>query len=134
MNKLCVLLLFLLFISCSVNEEYTNEYAGIPVESVELLTSTTLYETCRFEVKYKRTQDCLFFDDFYIENVNNTTLISVRAIKVDATNCKKLPEDEIITVYFEYKPTESKIYKFRFWKGVGTNGQNVYIDYEFEVN
>ena len=87
-----------------------------------------------FEVKFKRTHDCLFFDDFDIQTFDNITYVSVKALKLNSNNCNKLSEDEIISVYYEFIPTESKEYKFKFWKGFGVNGESVFVDYKFEVN
>jgi hypothetical protein len=129
--------LFLLgvsLISCQLND-YNDGYQLVilPVAEVEMQTAFAKDSLTNIPVKYLRPSNCHFFEDFYYEKNGFTRFVAIYCSKLNKDNCQSFQNDTI-EVPLKFRPTELGTYQFKFWTGVNAQGQDVYQDYEVEVN
>ena len=134
MKKLLVLCLtFILFASCSVEDDSTNySFEVLPVESVEIPDEFTLGEVYPITVSYFRSSTCHLFREFYYLKENNERTVAPIDYVFEENNCQDL-NDELVEQTFNFIVTSNGSYIFKFWQGEDANGEDQYLIIEVPV-
>ncbi|WP_055444056.1 hypothetical protein [Lacinutrix himadriensis] len=135
MKKILVVLLFIIFSSCSVTDDIPRiQTAFLPIESVSMPDAYRINQTYTISLVYNKPSTCHTFNGIYSHvNGNENTIAIVSDVHTN-NNCQ-----EIITeaeASFDFEPTELGTYIFKFWHGENTINnvnEDVYLDYEIEV-
>ncbi|MEO6347036.1 MAG: hypothetical protein ABIO60_03915 [Aquaticitalea sp.] len=129
---LCVLVL--LFASCSVNNDNSNDfyYEIVPIDSVVIPEEFTLGETYEIHVKYLRPSGCYIFNDFYYTSELNQRTVAVINAVYPNQNCAT-SDNELVDVSFNFMVNNNGTYVFKFWQGEDENGNDMYFIVEVPV-
>jgi hypothetical protein len=131
-----VVILFLLFISiqsCSVTDEGDKfSFENVAIESVIVPDHFDLGLEHEIVVNYFRPTSCHIYDGINFDKDLNVRIISVRNSVFEGPSCAPLDE-VLVTQTFNFKATNNGSYIFKFWNGLDTNGQSVYLEYEIPV-
>lgn len=123
----------LLFYSCINNDNKLNfVYEILPIDEYTVPASFTFEVTDTIKVKYSLKNSCYFFDNIYYEYQDTTRIVAVRALMETDKACA-----QAITQH-EYKliitPNQEEDYVFKFWKGLDSNGENIFEEVIVPVN
>jgi len=135
--KKIVFLLFvsLIVLSCSINDDNKNYYYEIlPVESFEVPTSFDFGQVYTIKVFYKRPDDCHTNQSLYFEKKDSTRTIAIQSLVLDKSDCEALPDEELKEGRFQFKVVNSTPYLFKFYKGLGENGEDIFEEVTIPVN
>lgn len=123
-----------MFYSCLNNENdtpnYTFEY--LPIDSAITPASFTFGEIDTISVKYSLPNGCYSFDRIYYETKDTTRIVAVSAfVQLDADCTEMIIEEE---KKFVVKASQEEDYVFKFFKGVDSNGDNIFEEVIVPVN
>lgn len=132
------LLLFLAIIttlsSCSLDNDNTNSYSYqvLPVASYVLPESYKVGETYEIILKYQRPTPCYIFQGIYYDIKDNTRTIAIQTMIDDNQVCTDvLPE--LSEAKFNFKPTTTGTFIFKFYKGKDAEKKDTFDEVEFQV-
>ncbi|MGL2965348.1 hypothetical protein [Flavobacterium sp. XGLA_31] len=134
-----LIVLVFLFNACSLDDSNTPKYTLelLPVESVEIPTEFSLGNTYPIIIHYKRPTTCHYYNGIYYEKGTgdeiNVRTIAVENAVLQSNGCQNLT-DSIVDCSFNFMPTNTGSYIFKFWHGKDTNGNNTFLQYEIPVN
>lgn len=153
MKKLLLLFVAVLTLaSCDTDNDYTNyTYDYLPTEEATIPEDMVVGDTYEISLKYIQPSTCYLFDSLYyykttedIENEDNeddeneSTETEVRTIAVinrilesSDTNCVETNEE--IETSFTFIPEIAGPYLFKFWTGVDEDGEDVFLEFEREI-
>ena len=136
MKKVLILLLSLVALSCSLDDENNvieNYHVEIlPIESAIVPESFNYGEEHEITVTYLRPNSCHAFNDFYYVKDNNERTVAIMSTVLDNNqNCLELNDEQQRT--FTLEATQTENYVFKFWQGKDDNDQDVYLTYEVEA-
>lgn len=133
-KKIAVLsLFFLLFISCSTdNEETKYHFEFLKIETIVMPDTFILGETYEIKMTYFRPTNCHSFSGFYYDKNLNVRTIAVQNIVTEVPNCLPLIE-EIEEVSLNFYVTNNGSYIFKFWQGTDANGDDIFLEKEVPV-
>jgi hypothetical protein len=134
MKKIVALIgIFLLAISCSLESDNPRFYSELlPVESYEMPTAFYVDTENEIVLRYINPSTCHAFDGFYYEKVDFTRTVAIQTGVVDQANCSAL-NNQIVTKILKFKPEETGVYLFKFWKGRDANGVNIFEEIAVDV-
>jgi len=134
MKKLTLLLFGLIvFSSCLTDSDtpnYTYEY--LPIDEAITPESFTLGEVDTIYIKYSLPNYCYSFDRVYYETQDTTRIVAVTAlVDLDADCAEAIIQEE-------YKipilPSQEEDYVFKFFKGIDSEGENIFDEVIVPVN
>ena len=130
-----ICLTFILFVSCSVNDDDATNYSFeiLPVESVDIPDAFELGETYPITVYYYMPSTCHNFKEFYYYKENNERTVAPITYVFDRNDCESFI-DELVEATFNFIVTSNGSYIFKFWQGEDTNGESQYLTIEVPVN
>ena len=128
MKKIVLLLLVsLLSISCSVDDDYVDyHYEVLPVESYILPDSFQLGEVQLIYLSYKRPTDCYVNPRLYFEKNEQIRTVAVQSMVADLKDCATIPDEGTKELVFKFKVLSSEPYVFKFYKGEDENGESIF--------
>ena len=130
-----LLLLIITFNSCSVDENSDMTFALVPIESVVLPSTFTVNESNTIILRYRRPTTCHIFNGIYYRALdNNVRTVGIEMAIYQHSNCTDATDEGPYEVNLEFKPTELGFYYFKFFNGINSNGEEIFIEYEVEVN
>lgn len=135
MKKIIALFcVFILAISCSVEDEGTPpiHYVLVPIQNVDIPDDMLVGTSYNIIVEYSKLSSCHGFDGFYYKTEGFTKTISVQNFVVEKSDCQPII-NEISSENMLFQPTESGTYKFKFWKGIDSSGNDVFLEFERTV-
>lgn len=137
MKKVLILLLSLVALSCSLDDENNvieNYHVEIlPIESAIVPESFNYGEEHEITVTYLRPNSCHAFNDFYYVKDNNERTVAVMSTVLDNNqNCLELNDEQQRT--FTLEATQTENYVFKFWQGEDDSGNDTYLIIEVPVN
>lgn len=135
MKKITLLLLgLLIFNSCLNNDNdtpnYTFEY--LPIDSAITPASFTYGAIDTITVKYTLPNGCYSFDRIYYETKDTTRIVAITAfVELDENCTEALIQEE---KKFAVKASQEEDYVFKFFKGIDSNGDNIFEEVIVPVN
>jgi hypothetical protein len=135
MKKITLLLFgLLIFNSCLNNDNdtpnYTFEY--LPIDSAITPASFTLGAIDTITVKYTLPNGCYSFDRIYYETKDTTRIVAITAfVELDENCTEALIQEE---KKFAVKASQEEDYVFKFFKGIDSNGDNIFEEVIVPVN
>lgn len=122
------------FSSCELGDDDNVNYHFelIPTESAVFPESFVLGQTYTIKVYYKRPTSCHFFEGFYYERDSNVRTIAVQTSVMHSDSCTELDE-EPVEASFDFLPTSTGSYVFKFYQGKDQYGNNRFLEYEVPV-
>lgn len=122
------------FSSCELGDDDNVNYHFelIPTESAVFPESFILGQTYTIKVYYKRPTSCHFFEGFYYERDSNVRTIAVQTSVMHSDSCTELDE-EPVEASFDFLPTSTGSYVFKFYQGKDQYGNNRFLEYEVPV-
>lgn len=139
MKKIAFLFLITLsFYSCSLDNDSDDNFSStdvfLPVENVLMPSEFVLGETYAIEYTYNRPSTCHSFVDIYQDiNLNIRTIAIISRVTLSAGECVDFQEDELITRSFNVTIDNTETYIYKFWQGIDSNGEDVYLQIEVPV-
>jgi hypothetical protein len=133
MKKLLTCLFATLIFSCSVDDDTPRTHIEIlPVESAILPDEFVQGEVYEITLTYLRPSSCHAFRDiFYEKNLNERTVAIVTTVFDSNNNCEEISTE--LEKSFNFKPTSTGSYIFKFWQGTDDNGDEQYMTVEVPV-
>lgn len=134
MKKIVVLLIVLFTVSCSVG---SDDYLDIseellPIESVTLPDQFVLNQIHTIGVTWVRPTTCHALKDIYYQpNDNERTVAVIASVFNSNNNCEEIATE--IETTFNFKPTQTGLYIFKFWQGTDANNEDEYLEIEITV-
>lgn len=134
MKKITLVLIGLLIFNSCLNSDYEPNYKFeyLPVDEAITPVSFTYGEIDTITVKYSLPNGCYSFDHIYYESVDTTRVVAITAhVELDQ-NCTEalITEGKKIAV----KASQEEDYVFKFFKGVDSNGDNIFEEVIVPVN
>ncbi|MEL1245977.1 hypothetical protein AAEO56_17015 [Flavobacterium sp. DGU11] len=140
MKKLLVLLAVIGIAVACTDEPDTLKFhvAFVPVISVEMPEEMIFGQTYEIKVKYKRPNDCHYFDGFY-HDPNNTSaeIIAVQTLVIEDAQCAPLDGLEPDESSFDFTCSSTYAgtsYLFKFYKGDDAQGNQQFLEIEVPVH
>jgi hypothetical protein len=135
MKKLFLIILTALLFGCSSDSESNYLFEILAVESVEMPESFTVGNQHPINITFKLPSDCHNFNGFYYDKLFNIRVVAVQAIVEQRLNCLAYDEESANReATLTFLPIETGTYIFRFFKGKDDEGQNIFEEFEIEVN
>ncbi|WP_338732193.1 hypothetical protein [Mangrovimonas cancribranchiae] len=132
MKKTLAILLILLTFSCSVEDDSPETYHEIlPVESAIVPDEFELNEVYDIQLTYIRPTNCHAFYDIYYAKSENERTVAIISTVFPNDACETI--DAELEISFNFKPTETGSYIFKFWQGEDDNGEDEYMIVEVPV-
>ncbi len=131
-KTLFFLMLTLVIIGCSKEDETQVHYEYVPVNSVQLPTEFKRDSVYDLPFTYVRPSTCHFFDGFYYDKSSNIRTIAFVNGVLEQDNCTTAPVNPL-TEFLRFKPTTEDSYIFKLWKGEDSNGNDIYEEHEIPV-
>lgn len=134
MKKLLLFCLFSYFLwSCSLGDDTDDFiYELVPIESVSVPDTLVLDSVHTFVYTYNSPSTCHAFHDLYYVAEDSTRTVAVINTVFDNSNCTPL-EDNLIERTFDFRPSNTGTYIFKFWQGLDENDEDQYLIYEIPV-
>lgn len=135
MKKIIALIcVFILTISCSVEEEGTPpiHYVLVPIQNVEIPEAMNVGTSYTIVMEYIIPSTCHGFDGFYYQTEGFTRTVSIQNFVVEKPDCQPLM-NQIYSENMSFQPTEPGTYVFKFWKGKDSSGNDVFLEFERTV-
>lgn len=139
MKKILLILSVLaLAVACVPEDENRVNFhvEFIPVESVEVPEFITPGRTYPITVKFRRPNDCHYFDGFYYEANGPTRIVAVQTIFIEDTACDPIDSEEPESQKFNLACPLGYAYdsyRFKFYKGEDAQGNQQYLEIEIPV-
>lgn len=127
-----------LAVACVPDDEDTVDFhmEFIPVESVELPEYISPGQTYPVKVKFRRPDDCHYFNGFYYESNGSTRTVAVQTIIIENAVCAPIESIEPEQQSFNLQcPIDYPydVYHFRFYKGEDAQSNQQYLEIEIPV-
>lgn len=123
---------FVLLVSCNNNDDdYQRTVELLPVAKAEMPTEFVKDSITNIPVKFLRPTTCHIFDGFYYQKESNQRTVAVYLEQLEQSNCVT-PLDTSIQV-LNFKPRDTGMYHFKFWKGKDSSGTNLFDEYDVHV-
>ena len=128
MKKVLILLLSLVALSCSLDDEneinYHNEV--LPVTSANVPEYFIYGEEHEITVTYTRPSTCYAFNNIYYKKNGTERIVAViNNVYDNASNCSEISEE--METSFIVEATQEETYTFKFWQGLDDNGNDTYL-------
>ncbi len=133
MKKLLICLIAIATFSCSTSDDSPTSYNELlPIESAMVPEEFEIGETYEITITYLRPTTCHAFNDIYYAKHNNERTVAVVSTVFESNgNCTTIESE--LEASFNFKPTESGSYVFKFWQGEDESGEDTYLVYEVPV-
>ncbi len=133
MKKIVVCLLFLMAMSCSLDDGMEEiSFVILPVENAILPTEFERNETYDIYLEYLRPTSCHGFNDIYYTSESNERTVAIVATYFQGEySCTDI--DALTEATFRFKATTEDLYIFKFWQGEDENGEDQYMIVEVPV-
>ena len=128
----CLVLVFS-FISCSIDDGTTDfKIETLPIKSAIVPDSFTFGRQYTISVTYELPSSCHAFYELFYQYKDTARVIAVNSI-VDQSN---VCTDGLIEQEYRFlvSVVQEEDYTFKFWKGVDTNGENIFEEIIVPVN
>lgn len=134
MRKILTLIgIILLTISCSTDtNEPTIHYELVPIQNIVIGDDLYLGEDNIITVQYARPTTCHGFNGFLYEKDEFTRTVAVQNYVVETEGCQTLT-NEVKEETFNFQPTTTGTYTFKFWQGKDANGNNIFLEIQRDV-
>lgn len=135
MKKVFLLLFVSVFaISCSLDDGDKYYYEILPVESFEVPESFDFGAIYTIKILYKKPTECHTQQTLYFEKLDSIRTVAVQSLVLDKNNCNPLPNAAPIEGSFRFEVLSTTPYLFKFYKGKGENGENIFEEVVIPVN
>lgn len=123
-------------LSCSVeNDSPKFHYEAVPIESVTIPDAFSLGTVHDISVNYFRTSGCHVFNNFLFDTNGNEITVAVINTVYENQECVPFgPEEEEVSVSFNFEVNISGSYIFKFWQGEDATGNDLYYVVEIPVD
>ena len=131
MKKVIAILVLMFAISaCSLNDDNSNGFsvALLPVETVQIPESFQYGNTYLIKMTYKRPTTCHSYSGIYFTSKDTVRTVAIQNLVENRSDCQAIEIGVPQEASFNFKvlEIEGKSYKFRFYKGIGENGQDLF--------
>ncbi|MEZ4853187.1 hypothetical protein [Flavobacterium sp.] len=127
---IAVLVVFVISLSCSTEEEVRNEYYLLPTSSVELPEVFEVNQDNTITLRYIRPTTCYLFSKVYVAaKPNNEIEFAVQVIKLHETNCADATSEGEYEVHYNFETSVSGTYTLKF-----LNEEGNYTEHVVQVN
>ena len=134
MKKIILLVLFIVTLTaCTTDNNHTTySYQVVPVESYTIPETFTLGQTYEIKLKYIKPSSCHFFQGIYYDKTLNIRTIAIQTAVRDGQVCtQSIPQPSEVS--FNFYVTNTGSYIFKFYKGVDTDGKDIFEEVEIPV-
>lgn len=135
MKKIVLLFTLLtVLISCTKDNFPSDTYTFhvLPIESYEVPATFKLGDTYEIKLKYQKPSSChLYQGIYYTKDANIRTIAIQTAVKDNEVCTTEVPP--LTDVSFNFVPSETGSYIFKFYKGKDTDGTNLFEEVEIQV-
>lgn len=134
MKKITLLIFGLIvFYSClNKNDSPNYAYEYLPIDEAITPDSFTFGEVDTVYVKYSLPNFCYSFDRIYYETQDTTRIIAVTSLVDLDGDCEETVVQEEYKI--PIKATQQEDYVLKFFKGVDSNGENIFDEVIVPVN
>ncbi|MDJ0646756.1 MAG: hypothetical protein QNJ57_12305 [Flavobacteriaceae bacterium] len=123
----------LLMSSCALDDDSSSfELQTLPIKSAEVPASFTLNELYNITVTYDLPNGCHNFHSLFFQQEGNERIVAINTLVSLGVVCTEALIEESFT--FDIIASQRDDYVFKFWKGVDTNGENIFDEVIVPVN
>ncbi|WP_237587392.1 hypothetical protein [Polaribacter sargassicola] len=134
MKKLTLLLFSLIVFTSCLDDSYTPNYTYeyLPIDEAITPDSLTFGEVDTIHIKYSLPNYCYSFDRIYYETQDTTRIVAVTALVNLDDDCA----EQIIQEEYDIPimASQKEDYIFKFFKGVDSDGENIFDEIIVPVN
>jgi ABC-type dipeptide/oligopeptide/nickel transport system permease subunit len=133
MRIVIFLALGLFLSSCDLDVGDDFYFERVPAQNIQTPDNTYLNTSCELTFDYQLPNGCYNFYDIDYVVVNDTVRVITPFAKVEnGVNCTS----SIIegSYSFQFRPTLAKTYIFKFWTGTDDLGNDLFEEYELEID
>lgn len=126
---------FLLLCSClddSNDLAVDIAFELIPIEEYTIEDSFTFGEKATIKLKYSLPNGCYYFDNVYVEEQNDGTILAIRTVTDFSSSCTQAVIEEEYD--YEINVDQTEDYIFKFYKGQDSNGNAIFEEVVVPVN
>lgn len=135
MKKIILLLVVATsFLGCSINDDNNvrYEYKVLPIASYTLPANFKLGETYEIKLKYQKPSECYIYQGiYYSKELSKRTIAIQAAVQSNQVCAAVIPAESEVS--FNFLPTNTGSYIFKFYKGQDTAGKDVFEEVEIPV-
>jgi len=127
------LVLILLFTSCSVDDDANNfTLETLPIKEAVVPAEFTYGALHDITVKYDLPSGCHSFYDLFYQYDGAIRTVAINALVNEGVACT----DDIREIEYTFKVNvvQREDYTFKFWKGVDSDGENIFEEIIVPVN
>lgn len=135
MKKLILYTFAFFALSCSLNDDTTNDYQELlPIETAQMPENVTVGVAEEIFLTYLRPTNCHAYNDiYYTKNESERTVAIVSTYFASNNNCTMLDSDNELEASFRFQAAEPGMYTFKFWQGKNDEDEDEYLIYELEA-
>ena len=126
-----VIFSFIIFVSCSNDDEPTYHYELLAIEDVILPENFEYGKIYEVSLKYIQPDDCYISSDVLYEYDSDIRNVAVISTVLDDKNC--FPSEFEDDISFKVQALQEETYIFKFWQGEDDNGEPIYLVKEVPV-
>ena len=121
---LSFLMVFVL-VSCSISDDADSfDLTTLPVKEAVVPSEFVFGETYQITITFDLPDGCHSFHSLFFQHDANERIVAANAIVTLEAACTLAIIEESHT--FDLVALQEADYVFRFWKGVDTNGENIF--------
>ena len=126
-----VIFSFIIFVSCSNDDEPSYHYELLAIKEVELPLEFEYGKVYEVNLQFIQPDDCYVYSDVLYEYDVEMRNVAVISTVLDGKQCNSVDlEDEIS---FKVQALQVENYVFKFWQGEDDNGEPIYLIIEVPV-
>ena len=127
-----LIVIAVLFNSCSVDEEPKFHYEILAVDSYIVPESFVFRNNYEINIFYKRPTTCHAFQGLYYNSFDNTRTMAIQCAVANNSYCQTY-DGEASEVSLNFYANSLETYLFKFYKGKDENGEAIYENIEIPV-
>ncbi len=130
---LIALLISFSVVSCLDENDTNFSFEPLKIIAVEFPEDIIVNKVNKVSVTYIRPTTCHYFEGFNYEE----TAVKERTVTAIASvfegSCEEISTDNQVTTTFDFVPSETGEYTFKFWTGEDLDGFNEYLIEDINV-
>ncbi|MCF2874858.1 MULTISPECIES: hypothetical protein [unclassified Tenacibaculum] len=131
MKKLTLIIFTIILASCSVDDP-NYQFKLLTIKEATVPQSFKFGEVDTVKVVYDLPNSCHEFHSVYYQYQDTTRIIAIRALEILDENCAQATIEKELKIPVRISQKED--YLFKFWKGKGNNGEDIFEEKAVPVN